>query len=88
MSEEQCLLCTADKLTTWHYEDDLWWVADCLTCNVPMVVYREHTILVPVMHLDTIYKVLQNANPGLKLDHFDFVRREIPDHYHFHLRGL
>ena len=27
-----CLLCRAEHVTTWHFEDDECWVADCLVC--------------------------------------------------------
>ena len=88
MSDVSCQLCTAEKLTKRYYEDDCWWIADCLTCNVPLVVYKGHTVQVLVVDLDVIYKAIQGIFPGLKMEHFDFDRRSIPNHYHFHIRGL
>ena len=41
-SADDCLLCTAERLTTWHYEDDACWVTDCVVCMTPMVVWRIH----------------------------------------------
>ena len=37
-----CELCGAARMTTWYFEDDVCWVADCEICEVPMVVWREH----------------------------------------------
>src|SRR5438128_476590 len=37
-----CQLCAAERVTAWHYEDDDCWVADCLVCATPMIVWRTH----------------------------------------------
>ena len=37
-----CDLCEAARITPWHFEDDICWVADCEVCDVPMVVWKEH----------------------------------------------
>ena len=40
--DEGCLLCSAQRVTEWHLEDDDCWVADCLVCMTPMIVWRTH----------------------------------------------
>src|SRR5204863_8503732 len=42
MRTADCLLCSEERLTTWHFEDERCWVADCLVCATPMIVWREH----------------------------------------------
>ena len=37
---DECLLCSADKLTPWLHEDEDCWVAECVVCRTPMVVWR------------------------------------------------
>ncbi|HEV3369292.1 MAG TPA: hypothetical protein VG074_06995, partial [Acidimicrobiales bacterium] len=37
-----CDLCEAARLSEWHHEDDVCWVADCEVCGVPMVVWKHH----------------------------------------------
>ena len=37
-----CDLCAARPLTPWFHEDDRCWVAECLICRTPMVVWRRH----------------------------------------------
>ena len=37
-----CELCEAARITAWHHEDDVCWVADCEICMVPMVVWKQH----------------------------------------------
>ena len=39
-----CELCEAAPMTPWHHEDDICWVADCESCDVPMVVWKHHAI--------------------------------------------
>src|SRR5205807_8537410 len=41
-SDRLCELCEAARITPWHHEDDLCWVADCEICDVPMVVWKRH----------------------------------------------
>ena len=40
--DPSCDLCEAARLSEWHHEDDVCWVADCEVCGVPMVVWRHH----------------------------------------------
>src|SRR5690606_4392768 len=42
MSTSTCELCAADRMTTWWFDDDLCWVAECDACGVPMVVWKVH----------------------------------------------
>ena len=40
--DPSCDLCEAARLSEWHHEDDVCWVADCEVCGVPMVVWKHH----------------------------------------------
>lgn len=80
---DDCPLCRAEKLTRWYYEDDICWVADCVTCKVPMIVLKRHATI-PVkeelVHLHLIagwLKLSGNWDEGMKA---------VPDHFHVHLR--
>ena len=42
MSEDDCLLCRAEQVTARLFEDEECWVADCMVCATPMVVWRVH----------------------------------------------
>ena len=42
MSDPDCLLCHAERVTEWHLEDDDCWIADCVVCMTPMIVWRTH----------------------------------------------
>src|SRR5918996_5161288 len=41
-SMDDCLLCAADRVTPWLHEDDECWIAECLVCRTPMIVWRSH----------------------------------------------
>ena len=41
-ADRGCLLCPAERVTPWHFEDEACWVADCLVCRTPMIVWRSH----------------------------------------------
>ncbi|HEY3942613.1 MAG TPA: hypothetical protein VGL60_09025 [Acidimicrobiales bacterium] len=84
-----CPLCAAARITTWHYEDDECWVADCEICAVPMVVWRHHGRTPPE---DVVERMLGRlaevadvrlGTGGWRLDR---VMRQIPDHFHAHAR--
>ncbi len=39
---QDCLLCRAERVTDWHFEDEECWVTDCMVCRTPMIVWRPH----------------------------------------------
>ncbi len=75
-------------MTTWYYEDDVCWIAECESCSVPMVVWREHDNA-PAAH---VKEYLHDKLAAVVAEHFGFVHyiddnlRSIPDHYHAHAR--
>lgn len=82
-----CDLCRAAKITPWHHEDDICWVAECDVCDVPMVVWRYHGIKPPADHLAHMHARLREiATAQLGEIYIDDHMRNIPDHYHAHGR--
>jgi hypothetical protein len=85
---ESCLLCDAERLTEWHYEDDDCWVGDCVVCMTPMVVWRTHglpdarTEAALLAHLERV----AGERYGDEGFYVDGERRRIPDHWHAHAR--
>ena len=76
-------------MTEWFYEDEDCWVAECESCNVPMVVWRNHDPNPP----DDV-KVLLHARLAAVVaasfadEHYvDDNLRSIPGHYHAHARA-
>lgn len=84
-----CLLCAAERITERHYEDDDIWIADCMVCMTPMVVWREHAIPDLVAE-GTFLELLDLAAARIYPEgHWiDGERRKIPDHWHAHARPL
>ena len=88
-TEAGCDLCEAAPLTTWHYEDDVCWVADCEVCSVPMVVWRWHGAEPPadqVEHMAACLRTVADARFGPGGWSLDPVMRQIPGHFHAHAR--
>ena len=84
-----CDLCEAARITPWHHEDDICWVADCEVCDVPMVVWRTHGTEPPAEELDHMLAALSRvaaARFGEEEFHVDRHMRQIPDHFHAHAR--
>ena len=52
---EGCLLCTAERVTPWHFEDEECWVADCLVCSTPMIVWRVHGLPEPELERERLF---------------------------------
>jgi hypothetical protein len=85
---EDCLLCSAERVTDWHLEDAQCWVADCLVCRTPMVVWRTHGLPDPVLEERLLDALRRIASERYGVDGFwiDGERRRIPDHWHAHAR--
>lgn len=86
--DARCDLCEEARITTWFYEDDDCWVAECEICAVPMVVWRNHDN----RPSDDVKALLHERLAAVVNEHFDFDHyvddnmRNIPDHYHAHAR--
>ena len=85
---EHCLLCRAERITAWHFEDEDCWVADCLVCATPMIVWRTHGL--PDVALEARLlghlRDVAAARYGDEGYWIDGERRRIPDHWHAHAR--
>ena len=80
-----CELCNMAQKTHWHHEDENWIIADCITCNIPMLVYKDHSMKIPVDHLADalqICKHLFGSNISLRTN-----QRKIYDHWHVHVEN-
>jgi hypothetical protein len=83
-----CLLCRAEQITAWHFEDEDCWVADCMVCATPMIVWRTHGLPEPTQEarLLTHLERIAAARYGDAGYWIDGERRRIPDHWHAHAR--
>lgn len=89
MTPPDCELCEAAKITPWHHEDEICWVADCEVCDVPMVVWRRHGTVPPSdEHEHMLARLSEVAAARFGVDGYtiDGVMRQIPDHFHAHAR--
>lgn len=90
-SEDQhdgCLLCDADRVTDWHFEDEDCWVADCIVCATPMIVWRTHGLPEAQLEARLLSRLerVAAARYGDEGYWVDGERRRIPDHWHAHAR--
>ncbi len=84
-----CELCEAARITPWHFEDDVCWVADCEICAVPMVVWKVHATDPPedvLAHMVGALGRVADERLGAGTWSLDQVMRQIPDHFHAHAR--
>ena len=84
-----CDLCEAARMTQWHHEDDICWIADCEVCDVPMVVWNDHGPEPPQELVDHMLRELDRVATDLfGADEYtvDRVMRQIPTHFHAHAR--
>jgi hypothetical protein len=84
-----CDLCEAARLTAWHHEDDICWIADCEICDVPMVVWKRHGPEPPDVELAHMLVELERVAAvrfGPEGFTVDRIMRQIPDHFHAHAR--
>jgi len=78
-----CELCALEKLTDWHYEDDVIVICDCLTCRVPMLVFRRHGEIPFVEEHHARQKVIELY--GKRLIKVRMKARQITHHRHWHI---
>jgi len=85
---DACLLCSAERLTEWHLEDEDCWIADCTVCMTPMIVWRTHGLPDPDLETALLGRLARVAAARYGEEGFwvDPARRRIPDHWHAHAR--
>jgi hypothetical protein len=88
MKKDDCLLCAAERVTEWFYEGEDCWVADCMVCRTPMVVWQDHGLPNADTEAPMIAQLERVAAARYGEDGFwlDPERRRIPDHWHVHAR--
>jgi hypothetical protein len=86
--EAECLLCAGERITPWYFEDDACWVADCLVCATPMIVWRTHGLPEATLERRLLARLADVAEGRFGPGGFwiDPQRRRIPDHWHAHAR--
>jgi len=86
-----CLLCRAERLTEWFFEDDECWIAECTICATPMVVWKVHDPRPDDEVKARLHARLADVVAGAFVDFAHYVddhMRQIPDHYHAHARPV
>jgi hypothetical protein len=86
--EDTCLLCAGERITRWYFEDEDCWVADCLVCATPMVVWRTHGLPHTELEDALLERLTAVAASRFGPDGYwiDGERRRIPGHWHAHAR--
>ena len=85
---DECLLCSAERVTPWLFEDADCWIAECLVCRTPMVVWRAHGLPDGELEATLLERLGAVAGDRYGDDGYwiDGERRRIPDHWHAHAR--
>ena len=82
-----CQLCDAEQVTPWHFQDDDCWVADCMVCATPMIVWRIHGLPDARVESELLARLEAVAATRYPDGYWiDGERRRIPDHWHAHAR--
>jgi len=91
MGANGCELCEAARITPWHHEDDVCWIADCESCDVPVVVWKRHGADPDEASLEHMLATLAATADRVLGEgewRLDRAMRQIPDHFHAHARTV
>lgn len=78
-----CELCDLERRSKWHHEDGLMIICDCVTCGIPMLVFRSHGPRTEEEHLEARIKIIEQY--GKHLIKIRTKARKIKDHDHWHI---
>ena len=70
-------------------ETDEWIIIDCMNCEVPMVIWKDHTMTITEKENKKMEKVINavgNKVFGKGNYYIDKKQRAVPDHLHWHAR--
>ena len=85
---DACMLCDAEPLTERSLDDETCWVADCVVCMTPMIVWKTHGLPEAELERELLTHLERIAADRYGPNGFyvDGERRRIPDHWHAHAR--
>ena len=93
MLTNMCGLCELKTiLHTYDDSDDRWIIMDCMSCILPMIVWRGnplHTMDISdkdAAEMENALRKVGNNKFGEGKFRIDKVQNEIPDHIHWHAR--
>ena len=78
-----CELCGLERRTAWHYEDELMVICDCLTCRIPMLVFKSHGPRMEEEHFKAREKIIEIY--GKRLIKIRVKARKLLAHEHWRL---
>ena len=81
--ENKCDLCNLTQRTEWFYEDEDWVICRCKTCHRIMIVFRKHTMFIPIEKLSNALTVARHffgKNIMIRMN-----QRQIKKHFHVHI---
>ena len=85
----KCDLCKLERRTNVYEDNKALIIMDCDSCQVPMAVWKEHTMKIDKMDESIMRGMLVDVGYEFyKGDSFriDTIQNEIPDHLHWHAR--
>jgi hypothetical protein len=87
----RCELCLLTRSTRWYaqfFHPLPFTIVDCDSCDVPMAVLGDHRAAVTADERAAIERALALVADSIALGEvvFDDAMRQIPDHYHMHVR--
>jgi len=81
----ECELCDLERKTRWYYESEAFVVCDCLTCNVPMIVLRQHGLPMGLVYLERrAFEICRNLFGDDFID-FRTTQQKVKEHWHWHV---
>jgi len=78
-----CELCALERRSTRHFENGLIVICDCVTCGIPMLVFRSHGPRMEEEHFKAREKLIEFY--GKRLVKIRTKARRIKDHEHWHI---
>ena len=85
-----CDLCLLKRKTNVYIDNEYFIIMDCDSCQVPMIVWKEHTMDVPdpdKQMMETFLTEVANQFYEGKGYFIDKNQRDILDHIHWHARS-
>ena len=89
--KNNCQLCQdpLPVIEKFYKETDEWIIIDCMSCQSPMIVWKEHTMQLTQSIRAEMTKVLTEVADkhfGKYMYYIDKKQRAVPNHLHWHAR--
>jgi len=85
ISDNNCPLCVRHQKTRKYHEDQYVWIVECLKCECPLIVWKEHKHYLEPKELSYVWEIIKKIFGNEATHALDTNMKTMSNHWHGHI---